>query len=98
MQSPQSNHSALNQVQRLIQLSQLRRNSRRGRPHSKPRERYAISGVLSRGSECQFAINGEDIEVDQYTWIFGEMRYGATARVTCENRGATTYALKVMAA
>ena len=96
MQLPQSNHSALNQVQRLIKLPQFRRFSQRGQAKGKTRERFAITGILSRGADSQFAINGEDLHIDQHTWVFGEMRYGLTARVTCENRGALTYALKIM--
>lgn len=55
-----------------------------------------LQGSLSYGVETRFAVSGQDIMVDDETWIFGEIKVGSEVRVTTAKRGVWTYARKIV--
>lgn len=42
---------------------------------------FLFDGELQRGTNTQFAVNGQDFTYDSSTWVFGEMREGNHAVV-----------------
>jgi hypothetical protein len=42
---------------------------------------FVLEGEVTRGQATKFAINGTDFKVSPGTWIIGELRMGAIARV-----------------
>ncbi len=67
--------------------------AKKSEPYSQP---FFLSGAIEKGSACKFAIGGEDFVIDNDTWIFGEVRYGATASVKGERRGNQNFAKKIV--
>lgn len=49
-------------------------------PPNDERQRM-IQGVLGTGTSTNFAVDGEDIEIDESTWVFGELQTGAQVSV-----------------
>ncbi len=42
---------------------------------------FALEGPLTKGESSPFSINGYDLKTTADTWIFGELRIGAIAKV-----------------
>jgi hypothetical protein len=40
-------------------------------------QRYLLQGILGRGSSSNFSVNGNDVVLDQDSWVFGELLIGA---------------------
>lgn len=59
-------------------------------------DRYSLTGTLSRGRETPYSVDGEDIIIDEGTWMFGDLELGSRVTVTCVNRGLEIYARKVV--
>lgn len=55
-----------------------------------------LQGNLGPGLETRFAVSGQDILVDDDSWIFGELKAGSEVRVTTAKRGVWTYARKIV--
>lgn len=69
---------------------------RRAEASEKPiRSQFHLTGVLGAGQTTKFAIAGEDIVIDEDTWIFGEVRLGGLATVKGEKIGAQNFAKKL---
>lgn len=48
---------------------------------------FTLDGRLARGSGTTYSVDGTDIEINDGTWVFGDLKVGAAVRVT----GATGY-------
>ena len=42
-----------------------------------------LQGCIGRGTQTLYSVNGIDFAVQAETWIFGEVEYGAMAKVHC---------------
>jgi len=40
-----------------------------------------LEGLIDRGKETHYSVNGVDFAVKEETWIFGELEYGSRAKV-----------------
>lgn len=52
-----------------------------GRSSASKTLQFALEGPLGRGEHTAFAINGYDLKTTADTWIFGQLRVGAYAKV-----------------
>ena len=66
-------------ITRLSRAERRRREcERRGVHLSVSSERqYVLQGILGTGAAGNFAVNGSDVEIDESTWVFGDLEYGA---------------------
>ncbi len=56
---------------------------------------FHLSGPLERGAQTKYAVGGQDLIINENTWIFGEFRLGAVAIVRGERVGAQNFAKKI---
>ena len=68
-----------------------------GRPHGQPPvQGISVKGKLELGSATPYAVCGHDFVIDKDTWIFGEVRLGATAMVQLVRTPNGVHAKKLM--
>ena len=48
----------------------------------RPSQTFILEGNLQPGDETQYSIGGEDIVLDESTWIFGDLHMGSRVAVT----------------
>ena len=62
-----------------------------------PRQEHSVlQGKLEPGRMTPFAIAGQDFVIDSDTWMFGEVRVGATAQVQVQYFNGDLHARKVL--
>ena len=54
---------------------------RRAQPAATDHRALTLEGAIARGKETNYAVNGVDFAVREETWVFGELEYGAKAKV-----------------
>lgn len=63
--------------------SKLRKSARSKLKNAKDRAvRFKLEGAITRGTNTPYAVDGEDFKIDGNTWIVGDMRLGASAKVS----------------
>ena len=67
----------------------------RGYHHPQPAS-YHVTGILGHGMDTRYAVDGEDIVVNDATWVFGDLEIGAMARVSLQQRGSWKSATKIL--
>lgn len=55
-----------------------------------------VAGVIQRGQQAAYSINGQDFEITPDTWIFGDVKYGLSATVQLVHVQGATYARKII--
>lgn len=69
------------------------KNSRKRTQKAKPNtpQSSSMEGELSVGKTARFALDGKDLEIDNGTWIVGNLEFGAVARVKGRVQGEKLY-------
>lgn len=57
------------------------KSGKRGSTTRRTAQGFAFEGTLTAGRTTQFAVLGRDLQIDEETWIFGELRLGSYAHV-----------------
>ena len=52
-------------------------------PGKEKAKEFVLQGPIARGAQTLYSVNGIDFAVKPETWIFGEVEYGAMAKVYC---------------
>jgi|GEM_PF-6285769 len=74
----------------------------RSRPSAKDQNRaqteraVTITGIIQRGHDTPYSVDGQDFEITPDTWIFGNIRYGVTASVQLVRATGAAYARKII--
>lgn len=57
---------------------------------------FSFEGILRKGQETTYAINGQDVEISEDTWMIGNMAIGAKASVKGVMRNGQRQVTKIV--
>ncbi len=60
-------------------------------------DRETLQGIILRGKEAPYSVDGKEFFIDEATWVIGEIKVGAICTIsTTLNASGERYAVKVM--